>query len=1636
MGSFTLCVESTSRDIQSLLQLHKVHPKVCVDVRRRLDHLVKTSYQEAEMREPGYGESPYEICNAIAKHIVQRTLDDGLVRSEMKAAEHRAAENAQIIYDLRRKLEAAEAALENSNVVRKELRAAHETMLLTYFREVFVLRHQIEEVRLRALHKQANGAASPKLSLMPRSHRMPSSPSRRGPPSRPSPVEGEACDASYSALESSHANTVSAGELPASGGGTQQVRGRPNPDAIFDYEAYVAMLKRSQDDYEMKYKQLLDEREEMMRRHRETYVKSTIEARMADEGNAFMIEDLTKQLEAARAMSVVTEYRLRLCTEPVKEDLQLALNEIRLEVFRLQDEHKKYIEQVVEAVQEAQNRSDALQDLLFTFIQAVSKLVEVVLEDASAKTMEGLQLDPFSAIQALLPMFFSVVRDDEKRVKPLVRLQELSKGRLAVEASSFSSTIHRPSSAETGAPASTKDGLIPVVSISTEEDLYAAVATTFWQANPIAKHAHVVLDEFISLAKQLRGRKEILLKQKESSPIGAGPHSRRNSRTSIPSRAYLSSASSARGVSPPAPGKEGQPYPSLAAVASPGNFSSSTGSRPSSSQKQRPAAKGSNDFVDPSPGKPYVDPPSISRSASAASTGKSHHRLSVGSQGRPPSSDRVLHATSSTSHQQTQQQLTPLPPPPRPVSSSRASTAYPAPLPQLAGSSSSPSPLPPHHTSTASEALVPPAVAQQLQDAEVLIQELQMRYMEQHEELLHYRRKEAQKAIRKRRAEKQEKHSLPQDASLDQAVLVDELPFDDAVVPSSSGGDDEKVSEAEVDRYLALNFDKDIIASYLSVVSPQLRTVRDSFNRTGTGRGSCGSGARASQPFSTDSAGSLTPSKSPRSTLPSAVLKTLLQQHARQKREHSSQTSAEARYPFSELVGAAAMGEGPSVRREDFTSSGLPLLPVGPANAALPEGWRCPQCDAYFTMEEALRSLDHHPPPVNATVLEIEDTWMVNPVVDDTQLDQQYRLSLDGEDVYAEDEASVMKHLHDCPVLFSSARKMLLELRRLRFKRVVLACKWRAMRPHAGPIVLLSPSTPLRATSLGCGNEVPGPTQAAQMICERYERDLHVLSDRIAFLLMRLKRHLLRHSKFVQVLLDVPVKALDILDNRQPLRPTAHLSSGLHGTSYLVEPLSPAEETQVRESLDSDSEEEQPDLSSTQRRQNSRKAPCWVLDIEGERVDMRGYWTEPLREAHTARAHEERSIEDRKRAMKKRGVFRTPFATIASFCEGVHLGLPATEAHRGPVYLQYDEENDRFFMVNEYGRGVLQRPASTSEAEADGSVPRVRKVDHPSESPSESPFSMTQVLIPAPLSMLPAPFASRGQAGMQGGFIVHSAPPPVEEEGGAKRSPQRSRSSASSRLAPIYLVPLTVPVTANEYAHDGSGKTKEASVYRLFHPQTPQRNANEKQSPISRSLLLPPLEHTTYGMLLRQNPDYRVVSAYTGVGEGSAVWRAIHHPPAIVRPAGEDQDMMRIQSFTRVPMEHATQSPEEEADAKLSTRRRIMTALARAKEKQAMQRAAEQAELDALREAQHKEWIHRADVPEPIEREKYFRLRLAQMPFTGGAAGSSDVSGSNSLPFALPPPHEAVMRQRQLLANDKLLKDEGVKPKVGGKVDL
>ncbi|KAF5224149.1 hypothetical protein ECC02_002735 [Trypanosoma cruzi] len=160
MGKFSLCIESNLREVNSLLAFHNVHPQVRADVQRRLQRLAYRVYDHIGTLVPGRSEPAEDVCAAVVQELVENTIQKALPSVELAAEERRSAAFQQRTRDLEFELSKSEQQCRELEESLDRFRKAHNFMLRCYFREVLLLRYQLQDAmwrRRRSHHSQAQG---------------------------------------------------------------------------------------------------------------------------------------------------------------------------------------------------------------------------------------------------------------------------------------------------------------------------------------------------------------------------------------------------------------------------------------------------------------------------------------------------------------------------------------------------------------------------------------------------------------------------------------------------------------------------------------------------------------------------------------------------------------------------------------------------------------------------------------------------------------------------------------------------------------------------------------------------------------------------------------------------------------------------------------------------------------------------------------------------------------------------------------------------------------------------------------------------------------------------------------------------------------------------------------------------------------------------------------------------------------------------------------------------------------------------------------------------------------------------------------------------------------------------------------
>ncbi|EKF31935.1 hypothetical protein MOQ_004225 [Trypanosoma cruzi marinkellei] len=160
MGKFSLCVESNLREVNSLLAFHNVHPQVRADVQRRLQRLAYRVYDHIGTLVVSKREPAEDVCAAVVKEFVENTIQKVIPGVELAAEERRSAALQQRTRDLEFELRKSEKQCRELEESLDRFRKAHNFMLRCYFREVLLLRYQLQDAmwrRRRSHSSQAKG---------------------------------------------------------------------------------------------------------------------------------------------------------------------------------------------------------------------------------------------------------------------------------------------------------------------------------------------------------------------------------------------------------------------------------------------------------------------------------------------------------------------------------------------------------------------------------------------------------------------------------------------------------------------------------------------------------------------------------------------------------------------------------------------------------------------------------------------------------------------------------------------------------------------------------------------------------------------------------------------------------------------------------------------------------------------------------------------------------------------------------------------------------------------------------------------------------------------------------------------------------------------------------------------------------------------------------------------------------------------------------------------------------------------------------------------------------------------------------------------------------------------------------------
>ncbi|KPA81094.1 hypothetical protein ABB37_04452 [Leptomonas pyrrhocoris] len=148
MGAFALCIENATRDIHSLLTLHRVHPQVHADIQRILGSLLRKQYTDMTvLHSPALTDSPEQVCHAIVENIIEKTVNCAIPAADIAALEKRCLQLAEEKDALEAEVIEAENELAEAQTLLRSLKDAHDYTLHRYFREVLSLRNRIHDLK-------------------------------------------------------------------------------------------------------------------------------------------------------------------------------------------------------------------------------------------------------------------------------------------------------------------------------------------------------------------------------------------------------------------------------------------------------------------------------------------------------------------------------------------------------------------------------------------------------------------------------------------------------------------------------------------------------------------------------------------------------------------------------------------------------------------------------------------------------------------------------------------------------------------------------------------------------------------------------------------------------------------------------------------------------------------------------------------------------------------------------------------------------------------------------------------------------------------------------------------------------------------------------------------------------------------------------------------------------------------------------------------------------------------------------------------------------------------------------------------------------------------------------------------------
>ncbi|KPI88149.1 hypothetical protein ABL78_2782 [Leptomonas seymouri] len=161
MGAFALCIENATRDIHSLLMLHRVHPQVHADIQRILGSLMRKQYTDMKvLYSPGLADSPEQVCRTLVGNIIDQTITTAIPAAEIAALDKRCMRLEGEKCALKAELTKAESQLEEAQALLLSLKDAHDYMLHSYFREVLALRSRINDLKRQSRAYRAHAAAA------------------------------------------------------------------------------------------------------------------------------------------------------------------------------------------------------------------------------------------------------------------------------------------------------------------------------------------------------------------------------------------------------------------------------------------------------------------------------------------------------------------------------------------------------------------------------------------------------------------------------------------------------------------------------------------------------------------------------------------------------------------------------------------------------------------------------------------------------------------------------------------------------------------------------------------------------------------------------------------------------------------------------------------------------------------------------------------------------------------------------------------------------------------------------------------------------------------------------------------------------------------------------------------------------------------------------------------------------------------------------------------------------------------------------------------------------------------------------------------------------------------------------------